>query len=65
MSAVNSRGHALDIATEDLAHPTLFKEDRPRRIDRFISFFGDEARESTDVCGDALLEALGGTRWAD
>lgn len=26
-----------------MAHISLFKEDRPRRIDRVISFFGEDA----------------------
>ena len=36
---------------------TLFKEDRPRRIDRVISFFGDA---SDDPCGERLLDAFDG-----
>jgi hypothetical protein len=43
----------------------LFKEDRPRHIDRFISFFGDEDRRESDVCGEVLLESLSNDHWAE
>jgi hypothetical protein len=39
---------------------SLFKEDYPRRIDRVIRFFGERAEPVDDVCGEALLERLGG-----
>jgi hypothetical protein len=35
---------------------TLFKEDRPRRIDRVISFFGES--ENDDPCGERLLDSF-------
>jgi hypothetical protein len=41
---------------------TLFKEDRPRRIDRFISFFGERSEHVEDPCGEALLESFGAER---
>jgi hypothetical protein len=46
-------------------HVSLFKEDRPRRIDQYISFFGNEdaADASTDACGEELLEVLSGEHW--
>ena len=42
MSAANSRAHeASTTAPVDVS--VLFKEDRPRRIDQVISFFGDSS----------------------
>lgn len=66
MPAANSRSHALDthpVPTTDRAH--LFKDDRPRRIDRYISFFGDEREGTLDVCGEALLESLSAEHWSE
>ena len=51
MSAANSRAHAISAASST---ESLFKEDRPRRIDRVISFFGDD----DDVCGERLLDSF-------
>jgi hypothetical protein len=44
---------------------SLFKEDRPRRIDQYISFFGsDESADvGADACGEELLEVLSGEHW--
>lgn len=36
----------------------LFKVDRPRRIDRYIDYFGGAGH---DTCGERLLDAL--ERW--
>jgi hypothetical protein len=52
MASANSHSHAGLASPE---HSSLFKEDRPRQIDRFISFFG---RAEDDPCGEVLLEAL-------
>jgi hypothetical protein len=54
MSAANSRAHAVP-ATPSAERSSLFKEDRPRRIDRVISFFGEE---DDDVCGERLLDSF-------
>ena len=53
MSAANSRAHAISVAPST-DHSSLFKEDRPRRIDQVISFFGDD----DDVCGERLLDSF-------
>jgi hypothetical protein len=59
MAAANSRMHALAASPAlDTETVSLFKKDRPRHIDRFISFFGDD-RNDTDACGEALLESFG------
>jgi len=63
MSAANSRAHA-DSAWPASSDSNLFKEDRPRRIDKFISFFGETSGDD-DVCGDELLESLSGDRWSE
>lgn len=63
MSVANSRAHA-SIASPASSESNLFKEDRPRRIDRFISFFGD-SRADDDPCGDQLLESLSGDQWSE
>jgi len=62
MSAVNSRAHAAS-APAPADHSLLFKEDRPRRIDRVISFFGDSGDE--DVCGEQLLDSFPSDGWAE
>jgi len=61
MAAANARGHVLSPSP---ASTELFKEDRPRRIDRFISFFGDDDR-SDDVCGEGMLDSLESESWSE
>ena len=39
-------------------HSSLYKDDRPRRIDQTISFFGDGDSAAADTCGEELLESL-------
>lgn len=56
-------GQALSRITTESASPaarSLFKSDRPRAIDRHISFFGDHAAAGSDMCGEVLLDALTG-----
>jgi hypothetical protein len=39
----------------------LYKDDRPRGIDRYIDFFGDglpRAQADADGCGEVFLESL-------
>jgi hypothetical protein len=43
----------------------LFKEDRPKRIDRFISFFGDGEEREDDVCGEELLDSFATDPWSE
>ena len=60
MSAANSRAHAVaGAATIETESKNLFKEDRPRRIDRFISFFGDHDDEASAV------ESFSHDRWSE
>jgi hypothetical protein len=54
MAAANSHSHAL-ASPESVERTSLFKEDRPRQIDRFISFFGSAG---DDPCGEELIDAL-------
>ena len=54
MAAANSNSHAL-ASTESVERTSIFKEDRPRQIDRFISFFGSAG---DDPCGEELIDAL-------
>jgi hypothetical protein len=55
MAAANSHSHAPVASDESAERTSLFKEDRPRQIDRFISFFGSAG---DDPCGEELLDAL-------
>ena len=61
MSAANLRAHAVAAAQTSLDAKKLFKEDRPRRIDRFISFFG----EGNDDGDDRVVELFGHDRWSE
>jgi hypothetical protein len=60
----NSRAHAV-AASAPPDPSSLFKEDRPRRIDRFISFFGESSDGDADVCGERLLDSVGGDEWSE
>lgn len=50
----------IDIGTARAARDWLYKADYPRRIDRYIDFFGTGAppRETADRCGELVLELL-------
>jgi hypothetical protein len=64
MGFAHSR-RAVDETTAPLDRALLFKEDRPRRIDQYISFFGTEDSDaSADACGEELLDALNSEHWA-
>ena len=42
MSSAHSRLHDIDVSPASAVdRTTVFKQDRPRHIDRYISFFGD------------------------
>ena len=45
MSSARSRTHGVGGSDPTDDRTTLFKQDRPRHIDRYISFFGDESRD--------------------
>ena len=55
MSAANTPPNEID--APELGPERLFKEDRPRHIDRYISFFGDEDGHEPE--GAQLVESLG------
>ena len=61
MSAVNSRAHAISAAPTSTEGKHLFKEDRPRRIDRVISFFGETSNEGDD----RAFGTFGHDRWSE
>ena len=61
MSAANSRSHAMAASRASSDSQSLFKEDRPRRIDRVISFFGE-----TEGDGSVQSFEIASTdRWAE
>jgi hypothetical protein len=60
MSAANSRSHAMAASRASSDAQSLFKEDRPRRIDRFISFFGE-----TEGDGSDSFEVASSDRWSE
>ena len=62
MSVANPRSHAFGASPASLDRPSLYKDDRPRRIDETISFFGDGDSAIADTCGEELLESLSGDR---
>jgi hypothetical protein len=62
MAAANSRAHAIT-ASAQIDRSPLFKEDRPRRIDRVISFFGDDGEN--DPCGERLLDSFDDESWSE
>ena len=37
---------------------SMFKADHPREIDSHINFFGGGGEPASDMCGEALLDAL-------
>jgi hypothetical protein len=45
MSSARSRLHGVEVSNPIDDRTALFKQDRPRRIDQYISFFGDESRD--------------------
>ena len=61
MPVANSHAHALGASPASVDHPSLYKDDRPRRIDQTISFFGD-GDSAADTCGEELLESLSSDR---
>jgi hypothetical protein len=52
---------AADVAVMfHTTHDDLYKDDRPRHIDRYIDFFGDgwPREDNVDRCEDAVLQSL-------
>jgi hypothetical protein len=62
-SAVRTSSHPVEQG-EARHRTSLFKEDRPRKIDQFISFFGDGDRDTNDSAGDSTLDSFG-DRWSE
>ena len=56
MSIANPRPQGLSPSPASVDHTSLYKDDRPRRIDQTISFFGDGDSAIADTCGEELLE---------
>ena len=61
MSAANFRSHAMAASRASSDSESLFKEDRPRRIDRVISFFGETAGDGSDQG----FEIASSDRWSE
>ena len=60
MPIANTDPRALGASSVD--SPSLYKDDRQRRIDQTISFFGDGDSAAADTCGEELLESLSSDR---
>jgi hypothetical protein len=65
MSAARLQSYAGSSSGPASDQVALFKEDRPRRIDRVISFFGEGSEEADDPCGEALLESFEAEPWSE
>lgn len=61
MASANHRADEILESSELVDRVSFYKEDRPRRIDLTISFFGDEG---DDACGEQLLESLS-SEWSE
>ena len=58
MSSAHTRLHDIDASPASSGdRETLFKPDRPRHIDRYISFFGDDADGSPSPRHEAATES--------
>jgi len=62
MSAVNAQRDEIIESPAFAEHMPFYKEDRPRRIDLTISFFGDD--DNDDACGEQLLDTLS-SEWSE
>ena len=60
-SAARTSSHPVE--GEARHRTSLFKEDRPRKIDQFISFFGD-GDQGTNDSADSMLDSFG-DRWSE
>jgi hypothetical protein len=64
MVHLSARHFGTDAARGESRAAWLYKDDRPRNIDRFIDFFGDhlggtgDGEGDTDRCGEVLLQSL-------
>ena len=58
MPVTNPHLHALGASPASVDGTSLYKDDRPRRIDQTISFFGEGDSATADNCGEELLESL-------
>ena len=64
LSAANTQSRPV-ARNEPRHRASLFKEDRPRRIDRFISFFGEDESSAQTDSEHSPFDALEGERWAE
>jgi hypothetical protein len=65
MSLSTAKTHAHTAEQAEARHRALlFKEDRPRRIDRIISFFGDGDADTRDS-SEPLVDSFGRECWSE
>ena len=66
MSLSAAKMPSRSAAAHEPRHRTsLFKEDRPRRIDQFISFFGEEESQGQSHSERSLFGSLDSERWSE
>jgi hypothetical protein len=66
MSLSIAKSHAYPAEQAEARHRALlFKEDRPRRIDRIISFFGDGETDARDRSPEPLVDSFGRECWSE
>jgi hypothetical protein len=66
MSLSAAKTQSRPVAGNEPRHrASLFKEDRPRRIDRFISFFGEGESESESQSERSLFGSMASDRWSE
>lgn len=59
MSRFSAAPAQVETDTTPTTQDVLFKQDRPRRIDHFIDYFGGTDQVPPgDACGDAFLEDI-------
>ena len=63
LSVARTNAHAVE-EREARGRAPLFKEDRPRRIDRFISFFGDDEAHA-QTSSEPLFDSFGSEPWSE
>jgi hypothetical protein len=60
MSQLSPAARTTADTEESTSASALFKDDRPRRIDRVIDYFGNtETTPVGDPCGETLFEEVG------
>ena len=64
LSAARTHSHPVEWG-EAQQRTSLFKEDRPRRIDQVISFFGDAGGDTHESLDDSRPDSFGGDPWSE